>query len=111
MKSVCGPVTSDWTPVVIGKTTNTGIADYDRYIKIYPNPTRDYINVEFTMDNKQEGMSVEVVDVYGKVVAVGANNDSPLQTRINVSSLAAGMYFVRVTMDNGMVTKPFVKRN
>ncbi len=114
VQSVCGIVSSDWTPVVIGKTTSNdsiGIVEYDRYIKIYPNPTRDYINVECTMDNKQEGMSVEVVDVYGKVVAVGANNDSPLQTRINVSGLAAGMYFVRVVMDNGMVTKPFVKRN
>jgi len=115
VQSVCGIVSSDWTPVVIGKTTSNdsiGIAEYDRYIKIYPNPTSDYINVECTMDNLQgEGMSVEVVDVYGKVVAVGANNYSPLQTRINVSRLAAGMYFVRVVTDNGVVTKPFVKRN
>ena len=51
-----------------------------------------------------------MVDVYGKVVrtVVGANNYSPLQ--INVSGLAAGMYFVRVTTDKGVVTKPFVKR-
>ncbi|MBQ1780279.1 MAG: T9SS type A sorting domain-containing protein [Bacteroidales bacterium] len=31
-------------------------------------------------------------------------------THINVSGLANGMYFVRVTTEQGMVTKRFVKR-
>ena len=31
-------------------------------------------------------------------------------TRINVSALANGMYFVRVTTEQGMVTKRFVKK-
>jgi hypothetical protein len=34
--------------------------------------------------------------------------DNP--TRINVSALADGMYFVRVTTEEGTVTKTFVKR-
>jgi hypothetical protein len=58
-----------------------------------------------------ECSGVEVLDVYGKVVrtVVGANNYSPLQTRINILDLAAGIYFVRMVTDKGMVTKPFVK--
>ena len=78
-------------------------------ILVYPNPTKDIVNVQCTMNNVQlEG--IEVIDVYGKVVrtVVGANNDSP--TQINVSGLAAGMYFVRVSTEEGTVTKPFVKR-
>lgn len=56
---------------------------------------------------------IEVVDIYGKIITtVGtrfiASAQSP--TQINVSGLAAGMYFVRVTTDKGVVTKPFVKR-
>jgi hypothetical protein len=100
------PSNSDTIPAT---TTNIGIADYDRYVKIYPNPTSDYVNVECRMQNEWGG--VEIVDVYGKVVraVVRANNDSPLQTRINVSDLAAGIYFVRVAIDEVMVTKPFVK--
>ena len=73
-------------------------------------------NVQCSMYNVQgskvngQGVGIEIVDVYGKVVTtvVGVNNDSP--TQINVSGLAAGMYFVRVTTDRGVVTKPFVKR-
>ncbi|MBQ3734171.1 MAG: fibronectin type III domain-containing protein [Bacteroidales bacterium] len=116
VQSVCGVQTSDWTPVVLGKTTHvdsTGIVDYNSYVRVYPNPAGDFINVQCTMNNVQgDGMSVEVVDVYGKVVraVVGANNHSPLQTRINVSDLAAGMYFVRVATEEGVVTKAFVKK-
>ena len=78
-------------------------------IEVYPNPTKDYVNVECTTNNVQCS-GIEVVDVYGKVVrtVVGANNYSP--TQINVSRLAAGMYFVRVTTDKGVVTKPFMKK-
>jgi hypothetical protein len=116
VQSVCGVQTSEWTPVVLGKTTHvdsTGIVDYDRYVRVYPNPAGDFINVECRMKNVEwDDVAIEVVDVYGKVVraVVGANNHSPLQTRINVSDLAAGMYFVRVAMEEGVITKPFVKK-
>ena len=108
VQSVCGIVNSDWTPVVTGMTTNTGIADYDRYIKIYPNPAGDVVNVECTMNNVQWGGGIQIVDVYGKTVAETGRAPS-LQTRIDVSGLAAGMYFVRVMTEKGFMTKPFVK--
>ena len=84
---------------------NLGLLD----VKVYPNPTKEYVNVECTANNVQ---SVEVIDVYGKVVrtVVETFPETSLPTRINVSGLAAGMYFVRVTTDKGAVTKPFVKR-
>ncbi len=80
-------------------------------IKLYPNPANEYVDVQCTMNNVQL-KGVEVIDIYGKVVrtVVGANNYSPLQTRINISGLAGGIYFVRVTTDKGMVMKKFVKK-
>ena len=111
VQSVCDTSTSEWTEVATA-TTTTGIADYSRHVRVYPNPTQDFINVECTLDNVPgDGISVEVLDVYGKVVrtVAGANHDSPLQTRINVTDLAAGMYFVRVATETGVVTKAFVK--
>ena len=111
VQSVCNIQTSDWTPAVTARTTNTGIADYDRYVRVYPNPAGDVIHVECTMYNVQLSGTIEVVDVYGKTVhaVVGANNDSPLRTQINVSNLAPGIYFVRIAMEEGVVTKAFVK--
>ena len=85
-------------------------------VVVYPNPTKDVVNVQCTMNNAQCS-GIEIVDVYGKIITtVGtrfiASADSPASapTQINVSGLAAGMYFVRVTTDKGVVTKPFVKR-
>ena len=95
--------------------------DADRYltdIVVYPNPTKDVVNVQCTMNNVQCS-SIEVVDIYGKIITtVGtrfiASADSPASAQspiqINVSGLAAGMYFVRVTTDRGVVTKAFVKK-
>ena len=49
--------------------------------------------------------------MYGKVVCdVETRCTTSLQARINVSGLANGMYFVRVSTDRGVVTKTFVKR-
>ena len=104
--------TSDWSSSITAQTTDVGIVNYlENSISLFPNPANDVVNVQCTMNNVQlEG--IEVIDVYGKVVrtVVGANNYSPMPIRINVSGLANGMYFVRVTTDEGVVTKTFVKR-
>ena len=110
------PITNKSAGVTNANTADAGILGADRDmvdIVVYPNPTKDYVNVQCTMYNEPlEMKGIEVIDVYGKVVrtVVGANNYSPVPTQINVSGLAAGMYFVRVTTEEGMVTKAFVKR-
>jgi hypothetical protein len=64
------------------------------------------------MHNVQLGGEIEVVDVYGKTVhaVVETRHGTSLPIRINVSSLSAGMYFVRVATEAGVVTKAFVKK-
>ena len=103
---------SDWSASITAQTTDVGIVNYlENSITLFPNPANDVVNVQCTMNNVQlEG--IEVIDVYGKVVrtVVGANNYSPMPTRINVSGLANGMYFVRVTTDEGVATKTFIKK-
>ena len=102
---------SEWTEQLSVTTLADGINDHlFNSIVLYPNPANDVVNVQCTMNNVQL-KGIEVIDVYGKVVrtVVGANNYSPLQTRINVSDLAASMYFVRVTTEQGTVTKRFLK--
>ncbi len=92
-------------------------ADLDQVdVMVYPNPTKDVVNVQCTMNNAQCS-GIEIVDVYGKIITTvgtrfiaSAQFPASAPTQINVSGLAAGMYFVRVTTDRGVVTKPFVKR-
>ena len=102
---------SEWSSIITASPT--GIDSHlSNSISLYPNPANDVVIVQCTMNNVQlEG--VEVIDVYGKVVRTVGLPQCDSRTdgisRINISGLANGMYFVRVTTDAGTVTKSFVK--
>ena len=79
--------------------------DIDQLLHLYPNPTTGKCIVR----NEQCMMErIEVYDVYGKLLDVVQIND--YQTDIDLSSLASGIYFVRVTSEQGTVTKRVIKR-
>ena len=101
---------SDWCTSLLVTTYHVGIDNWlANGVTLYPNPAREYVDICTAGDVLVTSM--EVYDVYGKVVrTVAGNNYSSPQTRIDIAGLADGMYFVRVMTDRGMVTKPFVKR-
>ena len=96
---------SSWSePITV---TTTGIENYlSNSIILYPNPAKEYVDVR--IDGDVNVTAMEVFDVYGKLINTVNVVDNP--TRINVSGLANGMYFVRVTTNEGVVTKTFVKK-
>ena len=107
VQAVCdGNNASDWS-AIYSFTTTTGIHSWlENSVKVFPNPANDFVNVQCTMYNVQFGADLHVFDVYGKLVQTVPMTGET--TAINVSSLADGMYFVRVTTEAGTVTKPFV---
>ena len=96
--------------VTLHLTVTVGIDGYNGFdIVLYPNPAKEILNVQCTMgDVCGEDATVELLDVYGKLLQTVRM--SPETTTLNVGGLAGGVYFVRVTTDRGMVTKPFVKK-
>jgi hypothetical protein len=97
---------SEWSSAVTG-TTTTGIDSWlANSVSLYPNPAKEYVDIRVDGDLNVKAM--EVYDVYGKLLNTVIVTENP--TRINVSGLADGMYFVRVTTEEGMVTKTFVKK-
>ncbi len=98
---------SDWSASITAHTTNVGIENWlENNVTLFPNPAREYIDIR--VDGDLNVTMMEVYDVYGKLINTLNDIDNP--TRINVSGLADGMYFVRVTTEKGAVTKSFVKR-
>ena len=96
---------SDWTQAI--NVTTTGIDSWlDNSVSLYPNPAKEYVDIR--VDGDLTVTMMEVYDVYGKLVNTVNVIDNP--TRINVSTHADGMYFVRVTTVKGAVTKTFVKK-
>lgn len=105
VQAICDGTTSEWTQVA---SQTTGIdSRLLESIKLYPNPASDYVEVRVS-DNDVKMSRLEVYDVYGKLLNEVEVIDNP--TRINVSSLSNGMYYVRVITENGVATKNFIKR-
>lgn len=58
-------------------------------INIYPNPVNDYININFP--NKYINTTVAIYDIQGNLV-----KRETLQTRMDLSSLTKGTYFIQI---------------
>ena len=75
-------------------------------IKIYPNPTSGELRIEIAGQARNDVQSVEVFDVYGRKHSYGLTTDGAV---INISHLNSGIYFVKITTENGVVVKKIVK--
>ena len=70
-------------------------------ISLYPVPTQNELN--FTLNNDQVVLQVQIVNQNGQVVQALADNTS------NVSALPAGIYFLQIQTEQGMITKKWLK--
>jgi len=71
-------------------------------VVISPNPTNGFIHIKSDYSIN----SIKVFDVFGRLV-LAQNNPS---SQIEVSSLSAGLLFVQIETDKGIVTKKIVKK-
>ncbi|MEE9440080.1 MAG: T9SS type A sorting domain-containing protein [Saprospiraceae bacterium] len=80
-------------------------------ISLFPNPTRDNINV--AMEEAQEGKYVfQIFDINGKRVITEVNKyDSGFTTKIDITNIPTGEYFLRVSKGEDALTKAFVKQD
>jgi hypothetical protein len=77
-------------------------------IILFPNPATSEIRIE-NQDSRIE--AVEIYDVVGgKVFSEKQESRTRNQVNIDVSFLAAGIYFVRVRVENGSVTRKLIKQ-
>jgi hypothetical protein len=65
-------------------------------LKIFPNPAHSFLQIESALF---EINRYEVTDIYGNLVIVGTENNTR-QFSINTSSLASGIYFLKVFQTN-----------
>lgn len=78
-----------------------GINDIDNEAKIYPNPANNVLNINANSNIN----NVSVYNMMGKLV--GSYNVNDVNTQISTTSLANGVYTVRISTENGMMTKKF----
>jgi hypothetical protein len=74
-------------------------------LQVYPNPTTGEIMV---CGERYTVSGIEVFDVYGRKLLSHTAHRTP-QTTLDISHLHAGIYFVKVTTEQGIITKKVVK--
>jgi acetyl esterase/lipase len=79
--------------ITLTRGTNVGLLEVDNKaaFNVYPNPTSGVVNFA----SAQKISAVRIIDITGKSV-VETN-----ETKIDVSTLNKGIYFVEVTLENG----------
>jgi hypothetical protein len=88
---------------------HTGVEEsiLNNMVDLYPNPTNSYIDLRLN-EAQLQVKECKLYDMYGKLLKVVlVHNDV---TRIEVSDLANGVYFVRMDSEKGTIIKKFVKK-
>ena len=75
-----------------------GVSELEKSLKVYPNPANDYLNVEGEMT------SIEIYNTVGqRMMTKQVNSD----TKIDLSGLNNGIYFLRVYNNGEMAVRKF----
>ena len=64
-------------------------------IKVYPNPTSDFIT--FENNNSEQFLSIDLLDYAGKHI----KSFTPNNASINLSDLTTGIYLLQITTEKG----------
>ncbi|MEM8887455.1 MAG: M4 family metallopeptidase [Bacteroidota bacterium] len=96
------------------RDTNTGLEEYveESSLMLYPNPTSDFLRLEFELKETAE-VQMEVLDMRGKKFlsldsktrGIGINTEE-----ISVADLPAGIYLLQLRVEDGTQTLKFVKQ-
>ena len=79
-------------------------------MNIFPNPTRDNLNLTFDSRNSNNYRWVIYNEVGAKVSQSKINNhySSTVNEKINVSDLKSGLYFISLIIEGNIITKEFI---
>lgn len=69
-----------------------GKQEYD--VRIYPNPTNDYLNIEFSKENQIEKSHIIIVGINGDIKYTSEVSDK--HTTLDFSRYANGEYFIKI---------------
>jgi len=76
-------------------------------IHLYPNPATDYLSIDFSDYNVENG-TIVVTDMLGKTVTFPVTGDFTGSESIDVRELEPGMYFLMIQSQSTNVSLPFV---
>ena len=96
----------DYVNVKFNNCTSIDAASIESF-KLYPNPARDYIMIQFT--ELQDAVDFSIIDMQGHIVYSEKSSNTESK-RIDISELATGMYYLVVKNGCHRTQKKFLKK-
>lgn len=111
--------TTWYTPSqLLGDTLNASLAiklvgclvdveemEINKSLKLYPNPTSNYVNIEISDDVFLNNYDIKLYDITGKQYNVDIINSYGNKFEVNVGSLPSGIYIFNIMFNNSVITK------
>ena len=103
--TIDNPTINEAFRVTEGSTLGVNANAYSEF-NIYPNPTKEFLNINVKANSSETFKSAQIFDLSGRIVM-----DKPLtSTQLNISRLQNGTYLLVLKNQNGKsFTQKFVK--
>lgn len=91
-------------------TNIVGTISNGSQVHVFPNPADDNLNLEYELV-KSGSFSYEVIDVIGRMIVsmnLGIQSAGKHSLLLDVTSLAGGIYFIKISMDQNRVIKKII---
>ncbi|HYD22630.1 MAG TPA: T9SS type A sorting domain-containing protein [Flavipsychrobacter sp.] len=102
-QTLCGVVRTDTVTVSVFPVSINGITN-SKQLSIYPNPANNILTVS---QEKRIFYSVNIINSVGQQVLSSLLNEK--ETRLDISTLPAGVYYLQLNGDKGREARSFVK--
>ncbi len=76
-------------------------------VNVYPNPAKDYIQVDISSISSENIISVQLLDLKGTELFKKENVTGPFQ--VEMGNFTAGMYFLNIQIDDRRIVWKVVK--
>lgn len=93
--------------VIFAEETGIEEIDLDATVLLFPNPATSHIEIRLSNDLLINS-TLDIYDVYGRKIATQMMNNT--SAKVDISGYSTGMYLVRISNDNGVVVKNFIKK-
>jgi len=97
--------TKQWTVTITKQTTGINNVASNESINIYPNPSKDFINIDLSNSDAKVS-SIKISDVQGQIISEQIVSNQI--ERISVSNFADGIYILQLNSDKGILTQKII---